>query len=1037
VIMEILKNYLNYFNRNDPENEKYDVTPEGSLMLQLVRETDDSELRIAVSIGLDRLKNETKFEKQVCCMEDLSFTFEQCEFLAKCFIVMKKTDEEGTIEREINQRYGKGTIKKVIECLSSIEKESYISKFYLYMEDKFLKGKKIKIKSGGMYVFFFLFMISICNAQICCETPGNSCSNKVNMFVSIMILDSGGKLCERFEERFHEDESLAGSTINRLSSSLSNYNYQDQCVSSKHEAWECASICKNGTCEGNDAFCLANQCNGTDCYCTRLYGTYKYSCIDEEELTYSEGTRTAVNCYKATMSGLSKKRAIVSCPVLHVEIDRDTVLITNSEPGVLSVYIKKDTWLHQGLINERISSVKIPTEAKMISSDLNIQILKDTSVCLDNTFYLDYSISCKIIDCIFCYEVFSSANCLPTSYKVFSVIMMILLGCLILAALPCLWQLIYYVWYMLYGMMSGGYNWSKRKLKRLNKKNQDKMDQENENSNDYDAIKNEQWKKSSSKKNGMKLGGVTMMMFFMITIVSGQSCNSGNVISINQPICDKISATTENCTFSFSSTLSIPTSGLNFCLEMKDQNGVPLGNITFSYENRTEVLGLQDMYWTGRWKGLQSSFHGCYNNGWCSDSCGSCCASRTQNGFSSVVAAWPGETQCRRSCGCAACGCFYCVSGCVMQGYSLSYTDSAMKVSRVISREYKPYLGIRYDGKYMVAGSTITSFNIGNFKIDILGTLTGSVVDFASARVISNATHAFLGPASEENSPIQQSIGDIQSSSLSKLTTASPTSFIFDPSIVSYVTQDKTTNYIFKNSGLNNLGIMPSFPMVRSGQVLKFSSGSIVTTSNNPGAIIFTVQSLFPVTFTRIRTTVCPVGTFLRASGCYSCSIGSKATFSLKSSCSAGTITVESLTSGINLFNTILNVNNSYSDQEVSFSTGVDLNFITFKFCGSSDCMELSFNYIASENITIRNDSQNNGTNIGGDTESGIVFSWDDFINSVFSGLSSPYKWIYIIIFVVVIIASLGLIALLSWMIWKMCTSSPVKKGGTRRMKKA
>lgn len=359
-----------------------------------------------------------------------------------------------------------------------------------------------------------------------------------------------------------------------------------------------------------------------------------------------------------------------------------------------------------------------------------------------------------------------------------------------------------------------------------------------------------------------------------------------------------------------------------------------------------------------------------------------------------------------------------------MQGYSLKWSNSAMKVALINQRTYVPYISIHTDeGTTTISQSAISS-SAGKFKVDILGTLTGDVTEFNGVKVIYNSTHSYLGPASDLNSPAQQTIGDIQSSSEAKLKTASSSAFVFDPSIVSTINQDKSTQYFFKSPGLNNLNLFPRFPMSRNNQVWRFTNNRLESESANPGAIIFQLTTLEPITLTRIRTLVCPVVVYKQASGCFSCTIGAKVIYSIKSSCSAGTIGIES--TGVTVNTKVLSITNTAKDYEISFSTGQSLNTVTLKFCGIEDCVTDTFSFIAVENITVRNDSTTNGTNVGGDGVSNGTyngFSWDNMIGSLFGGLTSPLYPLYVFLFALMIIIPSIIVVVVIVYIVKMCSS--------------
>lgn len=364
-----------------------------------------------------------------------------------------------------------------------------------------------------------------------------------------------------------------------------------------------------------------------------------------------------------------------------------------------------------------------------------------------------------------------------------------------------------------------------------------------------------------------------------------------------------------------------------------------------------------------------------------------------------------------------------------MQGYSLRYLDSAMSVNRFTSRSFIPYILADFgNGTVRTIKQSTTSTTVGNLKFDIIGTLTGSLTEFSGYKLISNDTHQYLGTASEKNAPLQQNIGDIQSSADGLMKTGSISSFIFDPNVVSKLEQDKSTIYTFKNSGMNNIGLNQRLPAMYGGQIWSFKDGGLVSSSISPGSLVMSIQTLTPVSVTRIKTIVCPVASVIQATGCYSCDIGSKVIIKAKSSCSAGFATVDSLTSGIVLRTLVLSLLNSETEFEVGFYTDKVINNIVLRISGESDHQDLSFSFAAVENVTLRNNTNQNGTFIDANPASGTDFdSWSDFINGAF-GIGGVVQGWNTVIFFAVLLAAGGLTGIMIWQVIKMCSFQRMMK---------
>lgn len=937
--------------------------------------------------------------------------------------------------------------------------------------EQLMKRTGTKARFGDtLMIFIVISLLALSgvgqvNADVCCSFAPNHCPFATNPF-SYQIMSYNGEPCNNYISRYVEDNN---STI-----------HVTECQSSMIDPSSCINSCEVG-CNGNEAFCDNRTCGGNKCNCDTFPIKYVYNCLNEEGEEIGESNFDTYTCYTSAISDF-KKRVLFSCPQIDVLSDKDYFYTTiNTDYAGCVLYVNKDVWSFQNSYMDSNLVVKIDETAKARSGKFEVRINCNSNPCHHSSVYANYDVQCVVIDCIFCWEVFSSMNCLPFSYKVFAFFVILFTIAMILAALPCFWIPIYTTWKclmfpkaMCWPMLKKRYDEMHKKLakktKDLKKKNQAKSakmsleEQRGYEDPDYPSeivsdvgviiedelaimikereikdkerllkLKKENEKfssrnsrndsrKSDSEKNRTNYGrqgninnGTNNMLVAVLIIgivfnsfemASAITCTNNPPISVSAPSCVGTSASSESCTFTFSTTISIPYPGASACLIFNDQNNKLLGSLNVTYVNRTDIATLTTSYYTGRWKPLSNSFHGCYLNGWCDNNCASATA-RNMYSFPPLIATYPGFTYCRRSCGCAGCGCGFCDAGCVVSGYALQFQDSAMAVAEVNRLNYIYYLQYSYANTITTWSQSSASNTIGPFKIDYVGSFSGdNNIVFGTKNVIFNNSVSYWGEASPLNSPSQQNIGDIQSSSQNLMQAPDVSAFIYDPNIVSSIDQDKSTTFYFTNPGMNNINQYPKFPTMIGGQVWSYTSGQMKSVASSPGAVVLTITTTSPITLTRIKTTVCPTGSFLSGSGCYNCDIGSSIIVTLKSTCSAGLVRLSTDSTDVQLNTQSLNIGTAFSNYEIDLYTSKQVNNFLLIVSSDGNIEHITISFAAVENVTVRTDNQTSQNNVSGGPSSGWSFSfpnWDSFINSL-SDLSSPFHYASILITIIAVV---------------------------------
>jgi hypothetical protein len=1057
--MENLKNYLNYWdssywkNKSRSHYKKTDdlldveeapnhigyhfENPVVAKSISCVeRLTEDNFQQLALYYYLKTNKRDSQVDQSnVSFLQSMENEGRLCKALLECY--MNKDSVSLFLAFDCRTKRDEELVTSLfhvkIDSLSSIaSKISMLDKNYLR---KAHFGNKFLIYLNMFLFFILISSLPASNAATCCALNPSSCSYNTNEVNYNVIAMSNGYICESYLSRYHE-----------VTTNETKDNTITECTSSIIDPVSCLNSCSTG-CNGNTMFCFTHTCDGNKCFCNRKDIVYDYYCLNDESEEIGTGHLSTYHCYTQIEQDF-KKRIIVSCPVVNLLSDKEYFYTTiDSDYNSCILYITKDGWSYQSAFIEPNQVVRIDEMAKARSGRFEVKVICGNNVCHHSSIFVDFTRDCVIVDCIFCWEVYSSLNCLPFSYKVFAALITLLFMSLIIAILPCFWILIKTIWMCLMFPKKCCWPYMNKKIKEADKyikkinisdeniENSREHERENRNYDDIyekevvvlkaDKSSDRRQQPSNSvfnRPNPNAFIYVVLLSYFIIC-ASAITCSSSPPISVSSPSCVSTSASAESCTFTFSTTVTIPYPGASSCLTFIDSQNKVLGNMNVTYINRTDIAYLTTSYYTGRWKPLSSSFHGCYQNGWCDDSCATA-TTRNMYGFSSLIASWPGLTYCRRSCGCAGCGCFFCDAGCVVSGYSLQYLDSAMAVSEINRLSYTSYLSYAYSGTVQTFAQSTSSVNIGPFKVDYIGSFSGDVQTyFGTKNVIFNSTSSYWGEASSLNSPTQQNIGDIQATSLTSLQSPTTTSFIFDPNIISSVSQDKSDNFYFSNPGMNNINLYPKFPAMIGGQLWTYTTGYIKSVAISPGPVVLTVTTQSPITLTRTKTTVCPKALYLSGSGCFSCDAGSTIIIKASSTCSPGLVLVSADVAYVSISTKSIDLLTTDKNFEIDLLTTNQINSFNIILASDGNTITIPVSFAAVENVTLRNDTYTfvPGSSVGGPGFSFSFPSWADF-TSALTDSNSDYHYSAIVSLVIGIIVIVLVLAISFILIKTMCT---------------
>jgi len=487
---------------------------------------------------------------------------------------------------------------------------------------------------------------------------------------------------------------------------------------------------------------------------------------------------------------------------------------------------------------------------------------------------------------------------------------------------------------------------------------------------------------------------VVSALIMMTLIGQSYSC-SGSVIGtteLNNCLNNGVSL---DCIATFTVTMTLNNIGETQCITLVDgaNNTVAVGNFTF-LTVYTEITN-NFKYFTSSFIVGQQSVHLCNDQGSCNDGeCTGCCSDRTADGNlnSPSVISVPGQSICHSSCGCVTCaGCFLCDNSCLYSGYGINAIPPAWEVWSVGQVTSTPVISysiqsgsILYQG---TVGGQSQEFTISNSTIIIDGILFFDTTVFGDNDLLASSNQVRFGPTSQTNGPKAISPGDIQSQSQSQLFSATQNAFIYDPAIITKTLGDYGDSYFSTTPGATVIAnLYPTFPMILNGN-LWFSTGDkLISNLTHAGAMLLTWSTTSSgLKVQSITDIVCPVVTFINATGCSSCAVGVQMLFSAKSTCASGYVTCSS--TGIQILNPSVYLTNTLTTISVNILTNLVQNNPIVVFTGIGGSVSVQTNFIAPMLQTVTNNSftEASGTDTGPNGN-----GFNNWIDGIFSGV---FNW--------------------------------------------
>lgn len=369
------------------------------------------------------------------------------------------------------------------------------------------------------------------------------------------------------------------------------------------------------------------------------------------------------------------------------------------------------------------------------------------------------------------------------------------------------------------------------------------------------------------------------------------------------------------------------------------------------------------------------------------------------------------------------------------------------------------------------------NYQSGPFSLQIIGTFSGSLTEFGSNSVIISIANgeAWYGQASLVNSPVAGSIGEVQGQNWQAMENGASyfgynppqglsdgSQFFhgvpewnylkYDPSLIQASYGGQSTNYAFAGSALNSLlGLYPKFPQTIGGNLwdvnaLLISSTTGIYSANmssilsSSAAVYVTLGCTNSITVTRTINVVCPVASYLNASGCYTCTMGSTVLISAKSVCSDGPVIVSASDPNIVVNTNVLILNSTLTTFVVQLQTPYSANSFYLILTGSGSNTSVLVSFTATlynplgNNTGYNSSGGTNNTGTGGINFPGISFAnAGAFFGSLFSGAWS--WWQYLVAAVAVVVTVVLFLLSLPYIIQGFKSSSAGARSLFRRKK--
>jgi hypothetical protein len=406
----------------------------------------------------------------------------------------------------------------------------------------------------------------------------------------------------------------------------------------------------------------------------------------------------------------------------------------------------------------------------------------------------------------------------------------------------------------------------------------------------------------------MPKGAEVIACILIISLLSpgvSAQCTTTTILESSINSCS-ISEGNYTCLFQTNVLVNLLHLGSKACIAFKSTDGTYLGSMNLTYELSLYYTTTVPSYFSGDWDGVTCSHRSCRNDYPCD--LGNGCPSDQaviNSALNGECLLYNGYSECYASCGCAGCGCFFCSDACLLARTAFKPT-SMYWVWDILGTTVVPRVRLSTDINGTRTESILdvdTPTLSGDFTISVIGTYDTFTPNWGNQKFIKNYAVStgdyYIAPASNYQNPVFQLLGDIQSSTSGGILNA-PSSFIFPSTAVPAVVQQYALENQFPASGydihINNNNKLPK----QIAGILwsyDFPLNKLIGNNVNAPAVALSVSTQNPIKLSYDKTSVCPKASFVSVNGCYNCPQGFSITYTVKSVCDSGSVTIDVISS--------------------------------------------------------------------------------------------------------------------------------------------
>jgi len=785
------------------------------------------------------------------------------------------------------------------------------------------------------------------------------------------------------------------------------------------------------------------------------------------------------------------KRDVPAQEDISIFLDNRTLIVTFSLNVTHFLLLSKNDYSSYVQVNGLVFSQVLPNSLWITSGYLNVQVFQNSLLIKEDSIQITGETHCRLHDCIFCWDAINNWTCIPVTYKLFFVLVMILLISTIVCLLPqtikfafCLFY--YLVWVPLCFCFNCSRKFNKipaisktmNAMKRMGgamSKQMTPVDEDNDNvlsttNAELGTINNTYVSTSSDNEDLIRynkkllitptkvFNAVIMLVCLSSLPMSEASCDAGNVFPASLINCQGFQSGATTCTLQFSALVTIPYVGATVCLSLEsDEESVAYMEIT--YLAAYQMVSLNNYYYTADRNLQAQSLFNCWQGGPCKKS--NCAdltqADRTAYGRlnNKVVTTAPGAVRCDGQSPTFNDLCFFGTPGCLFSGYGLEPQGDVYDILDLVHMTQQPLINVKiYNTRdVLVDDENVTLTGVaGKFyavSVTINGQFDGDLTIFGNRKLITGANSQWLGPASDPNVPTGSNVGDVEGNSPLSFdpSNLSPTNFIYDLAEIFLRLAPDLAVYSAPIGGVNNLYNNPNYwqlPALIGGNMWYMENGYLTTNNIGAGALVLSLTDDGSYGVTIYQDIICPKVSLNSVSGCFNCAQGSTANITIYSTCKAGLVIVSADQDYVDVWTVTIKAplaQDQLTWTLINFGTSQAINNFNLVFIGTNSNVTLPIYFTAVQNpiIVIQNLTTNSSTSNVSDTvwDSFVDFFTDTipgFFDDIFLGSASWWKYLIFAGFLlvcIIILVAIG-IPLISTILG---SCSAMKRATSRRLK--